>query len=294
MRAPVDRIAAPPFLAHLRWVNSKPLRMERLYGRPVLVEFWDFCRPNSMRTLPYVKAWHERYSQMPAGESGAQPAPGGERRAPGSEQPIPGLQVIGIHSPGFEPARERAAAQTAVERLGIEYPVLLDPDLEMWQVYENQGWPARYLFDARGALFEYHYGEGAYEETERAIQQLLGVEREPLPPVRPEDDPDALLVPQTEDQPGAYSGPYEAGCLWAVLEGSGTVRVSTTNADEDPGARSGDRGERSNATVTAELTVAHPGAYPLVEHERHTAGRLELEVGAGVRCHATCFTPGLA
>ena len=61
MRAPVDTIPAPPFLPHLRWVNVKSLRMDRLLGRPVLIEFWDFCRPNSLRTLPYMKAWHERY-----------------------------------------------------------------------------------------------------------------------------------------------------------------------------------------------------------------------------------------
>jgi len=244
-RAPADTIPAPPFLTHLRWVNVKSLRMERQIGKPVLIEFWDFCRPNSMRTLPYMKAWHERYAAA-------------------------GLQVIGIHSPGFEPARERAAAKAAVERLEIAYPVLLDPDLEMWQVYENQGWPARYLFDARGTLFDYHYGEGAYAETELAIQELLGVEREPLRPVRPEDRPGAALAAQTEDQPGAYSGPYEAGGVWAVLEGEGVVRAND-----------------------AELRVAHAGAYPLIEHDRHTTGVLDLEIGAGVVCHATCFTPGV-
>jgi thiol-disulfide isomerase/thioredoxin len=246
MRAPADTIPAPPFLTHQRWVNVKSLRMERQIGKPVLIEFWDFCRPNSMRTLPYVKAWHERYA-------------------------ADGLQVIGIHSPGFEPARERAAAKAAVERLEIVYPVLLDPDLEMWQVYENQGWPARYLFDARGTLFDYHYGEGAYAETELAIQELLGVEREPLAPLRAEDDPTARLVAQTEDQQGAYSGPYEAGGVWAVLEGEGVVRANG-----------------------AELPVAHAGAYPLIEHRRHTTGVLDLEIGAGVVCHATCFTPGVA
>ncbi len=61
MRAPVDHIAAPLFPARLQWINTGPLRLERLAGHPVLVEFWDFCRPNSIRTLPYVKAWHERY-----------------------------------------------------------------------------------------------------------------------------------------------------------------------------------------------------------------------------------------
>ncbi len=246
MRAPVDTIPAPPFLTHLRWVNVKSLRMERQIGKPVLIEFWDFCRPNSMRTLPYMKAWHERYA-------------------------ADGLQVIGIHSPGFEPARERAAAKAAVQRLEVAYPVLLDPDLEMWQVYENQGWPARYLFDARGTLFDYHYGEGAYRETELAIQELLGLEREPVKPLRPEDAPSAPLLAQTEDQRGAYSGPYEAGGVWAVLDGEGVVRAN---------------GRAS--------TVTHPGAYPLIEHDRHTEGILELEIDAGVRCHATCFTPGLA
>jgi thiol-disulfide isomerase/thioredoxin len=246
MRPPVDTIAAPPFLAHLRWMNSKALRMERELGHPVLVEFWDFCRPNSMRTLPYMKAWQERYE-------------------------ADGLRVIGIHSPGFQPARARAATEAAVARLGISYPVLLDPDLEMWQVYENRGWPARYLFDGGGRLFDYHYGEGAYRETELAIQELLGVECEPLAAARPEDAPDAALVPQTEDQPGAYSGPYEAGGVWAVLDGTGVVRANGVPS-----------------------RIEHPGAYALIEHERHTEGVLALELDPGVRCYATCFTPGLA
>jgi hypothetical protein len=211
----------------------------------MLVEFWDFCRPNSIRTLPYVKAWHERYREH-------------------------GLRVIGVHSPGFDPSREEDAVRDAVARLGIEYPVLIDGELRVWQEYENLGWPARYLFDGHARLFEYHYGEGAYAETELAIQELLGVEHEPLGPLRPEDAPEALLAAQTEDQPGAYSGPYEAGGVWAVLGGEGVVRVN-------------DR----------ELHVTHPGAYALIEHERHTAGVLELEIDPDVECHATCFTPGV-
>jgi thiol-disulfide isomerase/thioredoxin len=163
MRAPVDTIPAPPFLTHLRWVNVKSLRMDKQLGRPVLIEFWDFCRPNSLRTLPYLKAWYERYEPD-------------------------GLRVVGIHSPGFERSRERGAVQAAVARLGIAYPVLLDPDLEMWREYENRGWPARYLFDQRGMLFDHHYGEGAYVETELAIQELLGIKRKPLAPLRPEKD----------------------------------------------------------------------------------------------------------
>jgi hypothetical protein len=252
LRAPVDTIAAPLFPTKLPWVNVAGPQASLQRGRPLLVEFWDFCRANSLRTLPYVKAWHERYAEA-------------------------GLRVVGVHCPGFEASRSEQAVRDAVARLGISYPVLIDSELQLWREYENEGWPARYLFDGRARLFEFHYGEGAYAETELAIQELVGVRREPLAPLRAEDAPDARLQPQTPDQPGPYSGPYEAGGVWAVLDGAGAVRVNG-------GVAGGGR----------EVQVAHPGAYPLLEHERHTAGVLELELGAGVSCLATCFTPGVA
>jgi thiol-disulfide isomerase/thioredoxin len=255
LRAPVDKIVAPLFPTGLPWVNVDGSGRQASIiqrGRPMLVEFWDFCRPNSLRTLPYVKAWHERYA--PAG-----------------------LRVIGVHCPGFDASREEQAVRDAVARLEIAYPVLIDSALEVWQDYGNEGWPARYLFDGRARLFDYHHGEGAYAHTELAIQELVEVEREPLAPLRPEDAPDARLLAQTTDQPGAYSGPYEAGGVWAVLEGRGAVLV---NDGPSAGGRA--------------LEVTHTGAYALVEHERHTAAILRLELGEGVRCLATCFTPGLA
>jgi hypothetical protein len=227
-------------------VNVKGPQSSIQRDRPMLVEFWDFCRPNSMRTLPYVRAWHERYA-------------------------ADGLRVIGVHSPGFEPSRSEQAVRAAVARLRVAHPVLIDSELALWREYENQGWPARYLFDGRARLFDYHYGEGAYTETELAIQELLGVQREPLAPLRPEDAPGAILCEQSADQAGAYSGPYEAGGVWAVLDGAGTLSVNGSS-----------------------LAVSHPGAYPLIEHPQHTAGVLELEPGAGVRCLCTCFTPGVA
>jgi hypothetical protein len=212
----------------------------------MLVEFWDFCRPNSIRTLPYVKAWHERYAEH-------------------------GLRVIGVHCPGFECSREEHAVREAVRRLQIEHPVLIDSDFEVWREYENKGWPARYLFDGRARLFDYHYGEGGYRDTELAIQELLGIEREPLRPVRPEDDPEALLAMPTPDQAGPFSGEYEAGGVWAALAGKGTIEVNGSA-----------------------LAVGHAGAYALIEHDRHTAATLDLRVGPGVECLATCFAPGLA
>jgi hypothetical protein len=120
-------------------------------------------------------------------------------------------------------------------------------------------------------LFEQHYGEGAYAETELAIQELLGIEEPPLQPVRPEDEPGALIEAQSEDVPGPYSGPYRAGSVWAVLGGGGAVTVNGH-----------------------ELPVDHPGCYELISHPQSTESELDLQVGAGVTCYAVCFTPGLA
>jgi len=251
LRAPTDNIVAPLFPTKLPWVNGGPQSIIQ-QGRPMLVEFWDFCRPSSLRTLPYVRAWHERYA-------------------------ADGLRVIGVHCPGFEASHDEQAVSDAVARLRISYPVLIDSELEVWQDYENEGWPARYLFDGRARLFDYHYGEGAYAETELAIQELLGTQRELLEPLRAEDAPGATLAAQTEDQDGAYSGRYEAGAVWAVLDGTGMVKI---NGGESAGG--------------SELAITHSGAYVLLEHDRHTVGVLELEIGPGVKCLATCFTPGIA
>jgi thiol-disulfide isomerase/thioredoxin len=249
MRAPVDHIFAPAFPRTAPWVNVASLRMDQQRGRPVLVEFWDFCRPHSIRTLPYLKGWHERYGEH-------------------------GLRVIGIHAAGFEPSRDPDAVRGAVKRLGIEYPVVIDVDYEIWQEYENPGWPGRYLFGPAGNLFEYHLGEGGYVETERAVAELLGLDPEEvdaLPAHRPEEAPGALLVPPTPEVAGPYSGPYEAGEVWAVLDGQGIVSANGYTVEVD-----------------------HPGAYELLSHEHSTAGELQLEIGDGVECLAVCFMPGLA
>jgi hypothetical protein len=244
VRTPVGKIAAPMFPGGTTWLNVAMLRMDQQIGHPVLVEFFDVCRVSSLRTLPYVKAWAAKY---------------------------PDLRVISVHTPGYPPSREEAVVRAAVERLGIEHAVALDHQMAIWQLYGNEGWPGRYLWDTRLRLFEIHYGEGAYRETEEAIQELLGVQQELVEPVRPEDEPTAMLVVPTPEQPGAYSGPYEAGAVWAVLEGQGTVRVNSSD-----------------------YAVTYTGAHQLLEHGVHTEGVLSLEVGDGVLCHATTFTPGLA
>jgi hypothetical protein len=223
--------------------------MDRLLGRhAVLVEFWDFARVNSIRTLPYLKGWHERYADA-------------------------GLRVIGVHSPGYTFGRDPELVAQAVERLGIEYPVALDPHLEVWRLYGNRGWPGRYLFDRRGILRWIHYGEGEYAATEEAIQEALRELDseldlpEPLEPVRPEDEPGALLEPQTadialprdrerlelvrdwtdgedwieaSDAGAAASFTFRAGGAFAVLSGSvepGLYETDGTVVADDPGLR---------------------------------------------------------
>jgi hypothetical protein len=229
----------------MRWINVASLRMDQQRGRPVLVEFFDVCRVHSLRTLPYVRAWHERYAED-------------------------GLRVVSIHAPGFPPSFEEDVVRASVERLGIEHAVGLDHEFNLWQDFGNQGWPARYLFTGEQRLLEYHYGQGGYDETELAIQELLGVQHEVVAPLRPQDAPGADLVPPTPDQEGAWSGPYEAGAVWAVLEGPGTVTVN---------------GEP--------LEIGWTGVHRLVEHPAHTAAVLELRLGPGVVCHGVQFEAGL-
>src|SRR5215210_2408376 len=156
VRTPAEaEIYAPEFPTGLDWLNVAFLRMNTLMGRgAVLVEFWDFARINSVRTLPYLKEWHARYADE-------------------------GLRVIGVHTPGYSFGRERDTVARAVERLEIPFAVALDSSYEVWRLYGNKGWPGRYLFDRTGRLVLLHYGEGEYADTERAIGECLGIEVAP-------------------------------------------------------------------------------------------------------------------
>ena len=239
MRTPPEAdIAAPEFPPRLDWVGAAFLRMDKQLGRPVLIEFLDTARVNSIRTLPYLKAWHERYANA-------------------------GLRVIGVHAPGYSFGRDRAVAEQAIERLGIPFPVVLDPDFLVWREYGNKGWPGRYVFDRRLRLRYMHYGEGDYLDCELLIQELLAetdddfAAPEPLDPIRPEDAPGVLLEAQTADvvlpadrerlelvrdwldgpdyieaadAGAAATVSFDAGSAWAVVSGD----------EEEPGLRPSD------------------------------------------------------
>jgi hypothetical protein len=181
IRTPGAPDTAPEFPPNIDWVGAPFFRVAQELGRHgLLVEFFDTARVNSIRTQPYLAAWHERYAEA-------------------------GLRVVGVHSPGYSFGRDREMALRAIEALGVPYPVALDPALEVWRIYRNRGWPARYLFDRAGVLRHMHYGEGEYVATELAIHQVLHeidgeLELpEPMEPLRPEDAPGVILEAQTAD-----------------------------------------------------------------------------------------------
>ena len=169
-----------PELSGGYWVNSEPLTMASLRGGPVLVDFWDYTCVNCIHTLPYVTEWHRRYSPH-------------------------GLTVIGVHAPEFSFAKELDGVKRAIEEFGIQYPVVMDNGYSIWQAYANRYWPAKYLSDHEGYIRYSHFGEGAYEATERAIQSLIREVHpeaelpEPMPPVRADDAPGAVCYRVTPE-----------------------------------------------------------------------------------------------
>ena len=132
----------------VQWLNSPPLTAEGLKGKVVLVDFWTYSCINCLRTLPYVKAWAEKYRDQ-------------------------GLVVIGVHAPEFAFERDVNNVTKAMKDLGITYPVAIDNNYKVWRAFNNQYWPAHYFADAKGQIRYHHFGEGDYAESERVIQQLL-------------------------------------------------------------------------------------------------------------------------
>jgi thiol-disulfide isomerase/thioredoxin len=133
------------------WLNSEPLAAGDLRGHVVVVDIWTYSCVNWLRTLPYLRAWDERYRDR-------------------------GLVVVGVHAPEFGFEHELDNVRRAAGELGVGYPVVIDNDFAIWRSLDNHYWPALYLVDGDGQVRFSHFGEGAYEETERAIQELLGVD----------------------------------------------------------------------------------------------------------------------
>jgi thiol-disulfide isomerase/thioredoxin len=131
-----------------QWINSPPLSMENLRGKVVLIDFWTYGCFNCMNALPHVKALEAKYRDQ-------------------------GLVVVGVHTPEFAYEKVQSNVEGAVRKLEITYPVAMDNDYTIWNAYRNQYWPAQYLVDAQGQIRYQHFGEGAYQETDRMVQNLL-------------------------------------------------------------------------------------------------------------------------
>ena len=247
MRPPVHDIAAPPFPAHLKWINSRAAAHGQQLGGPVLIEFWDFCRPNSIRTLPYLREWHARYA--PAG-----------------------LQVIGVHTAGFEPSRDpeaRRGRNAPAERRLPGRRRRGRRDLE--PVRQSRAGPPATCSTSRGCCLTITTARaptrrpsGRSSRCSRSISRLI-------PPKRPEDV-------------RARGWPFRAT----------TSRVPTPVPTRP--ARSGrcsTAGARCTPTAACR-DLEHPGCYELISHPRSTQGELELEIGEGVRCSRRLLHSGLA
>ncbi|HEY3268034.1 MAG TPA: redoxin family protein [Armatimonadota bacterium] len=220
------KVRAPEFAGDAGdWINSPPLSMKEIVrthrlpgGQPVhavLVDFWEYTCVNCVRTFPYLKSWNERYAKA-------------------------GLLIVGIHTPEFGFAHDKANVQAAVKRFDLPYPILVDSGYKNWQAYANQYWPRHYLINDEGVIVDDHAGEGGYRETELQIQALLKkanpsiVLPKPMAPVRDTDSENAVCYPTT---PEVYAG-YQRGRLsnpgGFAPDRTGTYREPSTYEDGAP------------------------------------------------------------
>jgi hypothetical protein len=258
----------PPFPPRLEWVGERPPPVERLCALgPLLVHFLCALDLNSVRTVPYLVAWHERYASR-------------------------GLTVLGIDSPRFAPSGERDKLVAALARLEIRFPVAIDAEYRAWRAYGCRGWPSLFLWGLGGALQWFHFGEGEYQATEEQIAALVadGEQMEPLAPLRPGDAPGARVIPPTPEvfPGGSPSQPwsaatgeerltveYDAGGAAVSMDGRGELRWSI---DDEP---------------QAPISIDAPGVYELGSHPRHGRHRLELRPSSGLSVYSIGFPAGV-
>ena len=164
---------APDFAGISSWFNSRPLTIADLRGKVVLIDFWTYSCINCLRTLPHLEAWYRTYRRD-------------------------GLVIVGVHTPEFAFESEPSNVRAATTRLGVKYPVALDPKYGTWNAYGNQYWPAEYLIDRSGQVRAAHFGEGKYDETEENIRVLLGMKQAaPVSDHLRDLTPSGLLTPES-------------------------------------------------------------------------------------------------
>jgi thiol-disulfide isomerase/thioredoxin len=232
----------PGFDGATGWLNSKPLTPEALRGKVVLVDFWTYTCINWLRTLGYVRAWHERYEGQ-------------------------GLVVVGVHTPEFPFEHDADNVRSSAQDLNVEYPIALDADYAVWRAFSNNYWPAVYIADAEGRIRHNHFGEGGYEECEMVVQMLL---RE-----AGRDDVGRDLVSVADEG-------FEAQADWGTLgspetylgyeQGQNFVSADVAEFDEPRDFGVPDRLERNQWALSGNWTLG-PGASVLNEANGRLAFR---------------------
>lgn len=273
-------IMAPGFEEGETWLNSEPLTLAGLLAdakvKAVLVDFWTYACINCQRTIPYLKSWWEKYKDK-------------------------GLVIVGVHSPEFEFEKETENVKIAINKYGVEWPVVQDNDMAIWRAYKNNYWPRKYLINKRGETVYDHIGEGGYEETERQIQKLLGVEME----VTAEEVPErgGRLTPELYlNQRGQLSGHLGKGVDKVELVGEWEVGEDFAQAGQDAKLKLEFQAGEVNLVMSGAgevsysvdgedkktVEVTRDDLYNLWtgEYGKH---KLEVRVGRGVRLHAFTF-----
>ncbi len=178
---------APEFAGTQEWINSEPLAMESLRGKVVLIDFWTYSCINCIRTLPFLRQWHDRYADE-------------------------GLVIVGVHTPEFEFEKLYDNVVQATKDEGVAWPVVQDNEFTVWRSYSNRYWPAKYLIDQHGVIQYRHFGEGRYAETEEEIRKLLkdiGADSEDFAEPLPEDqqrDDTYTAAADREQTPELFAG----------------------------------------------------------------------------------------
>jgi cytochrome c biogenesis protein CcdA/thiol-disulfide isomerase/thioredoxin len=284
---------APPLNPSGDWFNSKPLTLNDLRGKVVLIDFWTYSCINCLRTLPHLESWYRTYHRD-------------------------GLAIIGIHTPEFAFEHVASNVSAAVKRLGIHYPVVQDNKYGTWTNYSNQYWPAHYLIDRQGRIRDYHFGEGGYGETEQAIRTLLGVSTDaaavadatPTEITTPETylgygrlDPsrfaDRLVTDRDHTYPGTVSLPgdhFAYSGSWKVEEerivaGRG-ARLSLHFRAKNVYLVLGGKGDVDVSVGGKPASTVHVNAYKLYtlrSSPRFASARLDLRFTPGVQAYAFTF-----
>ena len=246
--------SAAPLDGAVQWLNSPPLTMEALRGKVVLVDFWTYSCINCIRTTPYLRAWAEKYRDQ-------------------------GLVVVGVHTPEFAFEKRAENVGRAVSGFGITYPVAVDSDFRIWRAWRNNAWPAFYLVDAQGRVRYSHLGEGRYDRTEAAIQDLLREAGRDMPAAAPAA-PMAEGIEAAPDLANIRSGETYLGYRQASGFASHEGLQADTARDYSVGAlRVNEWGLTGNWTVGREQAVLNmPGGG--IDH-RFSARDLHLVLGPG-------------